>query len=112
MRDSLTLAPDERNFFYLDGRSVFLASLGGPHVREVHRIEEGFELGRGFSVSEDGLYAALVEQKAGASRLRLIALRTGIAQTVVESPEPISDPMPRPAAPDCCTAVAIANCGW
>ncbi len=96
VRESLTLAADERNFYYLDGRSVFLASLGGPHVREVHRIEDGFELGRGFSVSEDGLYAALVEQKSGASRLRLIALRTGTAQTVVESPDPVADPMPRP----------------
>jgi oligogalacturonide lyase len=95
LRDSLTLAPDERNFYYVDGRSVFLASLGGVHAREVHRIEDGFELGRGFSVSDDGLYAALVEQKAGTNRLRLITLRNGAAQTVVESTDPISDPMPR-----------------
>jgi oligogalacturonide lyase len=96
VRESLTLAPDERNFYYLDGRSVFLANLGGGRTREVHRIEEGFDLGRGFSVSEDGLYALLVEQKPGTSRLRLITLRSGGAQTVVESPEPISDPLPRP----------------
>src|ERR1039458_5672992 len=96
VRESLTLAPDERNFYYLDGRSVYMANLGNAHTREVHRIEEGFDLGRGFSVSEDGLYARLVEQKPGTSRLRLITLRSGGAQTVVESPEPISDPLPRP----------------
>ena len=96
VRESLTLAPDERGVYYLDGRSVFLASLTSSHTREVHRIEDGFELGRGFCVSEDGLYATLVEQKPGTSRLRLITLRTGGAQTLVESPEPVSDPMPRP----------------
>ena len=96
VRESLTLAPDERNFYYVDGRSVFQASLGGGHAREVHRIEDGFEVGRGFSVSEDGLYALVVEQKSGTFRLRLIALRSASAQTIVESPEPIADPLPRP----------------
>ncbi|MGD0296013.1 MAG: hypothetical protein ABSE86_02785 [Bryobacteraceae bacterium] len=96
VRESLTLAPDERSIYYLDGRSVFMANLGNARTREVHRIEDGFELGRGFSVSEDALYALLVEQKPGTSRLRLITLRSGGAQTIVESPEPISDPLPRP----------------
>jgi oligogalacturonide lyase len=73
-----------------------MANLGNARAREVHRIEEGFELGRGFSVSEDGLYGLLVEEKPGTSRLRLITLRSGGVQTVVESPEPISDPLPRP----------------
>ncbi len=96
VRESLTLAPDERSFYYVDGRSVFLTNLTNLRTREVHRLEEGFELGRGFSVSEDNLYATLVEQRPGTNRLRLITLRTGSAQTLVESPEPISDPMPRP----------------
>ena len=96
VRESLTLAPDERSLYYLDGRSVCVANLGNARTREVHRIEDGFELGRGFSVSEDALYALLVEQKTGTSRLRLITLRTGGAQTIAESPEPILDPLPRP----------------
>lgn len=95
-RESLTLAPDEHSFFYVDGRSVFLANLGNARTREVHRLEDGFEVGPGFSVSEDGLYAALIEQKAGVNRLRLVTLRTGGAQTLLETPDPISDPMPRP----------------
>jgi oligogalacturonide lyase len=93
--DSLTLA-DERNLCYLDERSLFLTNLGTLRGREVYRIEEGFELGHGFSLSEDGLYAALVEQKPGSSRLRLIAMRTGTATTLAEASDPISDPMPRP----------------
>ena len=94
--ESLTLSPDERNFCYLDGGSLFLASLSTLHPREVYSVAEGFELGRGFSLSDDGLYAALVEQKAGVNRLRLIATRTGKAQTLAESSDAISDPIPRP----------------
>lgn len=93
--DSLALA-DERSLCYLDGRSLFLTNLGTLRGREVYRIEEGFELGHGFSLSEDGLYAALVEQKPGTSRLRLIAMRTGTATTLAEASDTISDPMPRP----------------
>jgi oligogalacturonide lyase len=93
---SLTMMPDERNFCYLDGPSLFIGSLGGGRSREVYRAASGQEFGRGFSLSEDGLYGALVEQKAGSSRLRLIAMRNGSAQTLAESNEPIADPMPRP----------------
>ena len=93
--DSLALA-DERTLCYRDGRSLFLGNLASLHAREVYRIDDQFEAGRGFSISEDGLYAALVEQKPGSSRLRLIAMRTGTAVTLAEGSDPISDPMPRP----------------
>jgi len=94
--DSLTLAPDDRDFAYLAGPSLHLARFNAPRAREVYRVEEAFHLGTGFSLSEDGLVAALVEQKPGLSRLRLITMRTGAAVTLAESPEPISDPQPRP----------------
>jgi oligogalacturonide lyase len=93
---SLTLAPDEREFAYLAGRSLYMGHLNGDHTREVYRLEEGFNFGTGFSLSEDGLASALVEQKPGTSRLRLINMRTGMAATLVESADPISDPQPRP----------------
>lgn len=93
---SLTLTPDEHSFCYLDGGSLHLTNLSNQRAREVYKMESGFEAGQGFSLSEDGLYAALVEQKAGASRLRLITMRTGEATTLAESSDPISDPMPRP----------------
>jgi oligogalacturonide lyase len=93
---SLTLAPDEREFAYLAGRSLYMGRTNGMHVREVYRVEEGFKLGSGFSLSEDGLFSALVEEKPGTSRLRLITMRTGAAATLLESNETISDPQPRP----------------
>ncbi len=93
---SLTMTPDERNFCYLDGQSLLMGSLGGGRVREVYKAAGGQEFGRGFSLSEDGLYAALVERKTGNSKLRLIAMRNGSAQTLAESSELISDPLPRP----------------
>ncbi len=93
---SLTLAPGEREFAYLAGPSLYLNRLTGGHTREVYRLEEGFHFGTGFSLSEDGLVAALVEEKPGMSRLRLITMRNGGAETLVESPDPMSDPQPRP----------------
>ncbi len=93
---SLTLAPDEREFAYLAGRSLYMGRLNGEHVREVYRLEEGFNFGTGFSLSDDGLVSALVEEKAGMSRLRLVTMRTGTAETLAESPDQISDPQPRP----------------
>lgn len=93
---SLTLAPDERELAYLAGRSLYLGRFNGEHTREVYRLQEGFDFGTGFSLSEDGLVSALVEQKPGMSRLRLITMRSGAAATLVESADPISDPQPRP----------------
>lgn len=93
---SLTLAPDEREFAYLAGRSLYVGRLNGEHTREVYRAEEGFNFGTGYSLSEDGLVSALVEEKPGVSRLRLITMRTGVAATLLESPDSILDPQPRP----------------
>jgi oligogalacturonide lyase len=93
---SLTLAPDEHEFAYLADRSLYMGRTNGVRAREVYRAEEGFQFGSGFSLSEDGLVAVLIEEKPGLSRLRLITMRTGAAATLVESSEPISDPQPRP----------------
>jgi len=96
LRESLMLGTDERSICYLDGRSLFLANLGNLRAREVYRIDETFEPGSGFSMTEDGLYAALIEQKPGSSRLRLITMRTGSAATLAEASDPLSNPLPRP----------------
>lgn len=93
---SLSLTTDDREFAFLAGRSLYLARTNAEHTREVCRLEEGYDFGTGFSLSEDGLVSALVEQKPGMSRLRLITMRTGAAVTIVESADPISDPQPRP----------------
>jgi oligogalacturonide lyase len=62
----------------------------------VYRAAEGFDLAPGLGVSDDGLYAALIERKAETNRLRLVNIRTGAASTLVESNQPLADPMPRP----------------
>jgi oligogalacturonide lyase len=93
---SLSLAPDDHEYAYLAGRSLYMSHLSGGHTREVYRLEEGFNFGTGFSLSDDGLVSALVEEKPGMSRLRLITMRTGAAATIVESADPIFDPQPRP----------------
>jgi oligogalacturonide lyase len=95
VRDSLLLV-DDRSICYLDGRSLFLANLNSLRTHEVYRIDDDYQAGRGFSVTEDGLYAALIEQNAASSRLRLITMRTGTAVTLVQTSDPLSDPLPRP----------------
>ncbi|HEX6896925.1 MAG TPA: hypothetical protein VF146_16720 [Bryobacteraceae bacterium] len=94
--ESLALTPDERGVDYFDGGVLMQANLTSLRSREVYRIPQGYEPGRSLHLSDDGLYAAIVEQKGGANRIRLVAMRTGGAQTVVESPDSLADPMPRP----------------
>lgn len=94
--DSLALMPDERSVCYLDGDLLMQVNLASFRAREVYRLETGWEAGRGCHFSEDGLYAALVEQKPGSSRVRLVTMRTGSGGTVTESSDALSDPMPRP----------------
>ena len=75
-------------------------------------LRTGSSLGHGFSVSEDGLYAALVEQKPGSSRLRLVAMRTGTATTLAETPIRFPIPCRGPSARACCTGAGRTSCGW
>jgi len=92
---SVTLAGDG-TFCYLDAGKIFSAGVSGLKAREVYRIPEGFEHGRGFSVAEDGQFAALVEKNGAQHRLRLVNMMTGSATTLVEADEEIADPIPRP----------------
>ena len=92
----LTLLPEDRGFCYLDGNRVMSAALPHLHEREVYKIPEGFESGPGFSVAEDGQYAALVERKGSMHRLRLVHMTDGSAQTLAEGDQEMRDPIPRP----------------
>lgn len=40
---SLTLTPDNRQFCYLAGRSLYLANVTGPKDRELYQIPEGWK---------------------------------------------------------------------
>ncbi len=94
--NSGTLTADEKTMFCVAGRSVHQLSLGNLRQREVYRIPEGFTFGGGFSISEDGAYATLVEKRSDRYRLRLVNIARNAASTVLESPDEISDPVPRP----------------
>ncbi len=92
---TLQLLPGERSFCYFDGPRLEIAALGGMRPREVYRVEEGWSAEQ-MGVSEDDLYAAVVEKKGAQFRLRLVSLIKGDATTLTESAEPLSDPQPRP----------------
>ena len=47
---------------YLDGPNLVTVSLSSLRSREIYKIPQGFQAGRGIGVAEDGLYAALVEK--------------------------------------------------
>ncbi len=93
---TLCLLPDERSFCYFDGSSLRQTFLPNLRTREIYRHPEGWNRGRGLSISGDGLYAAFVETRAGVSRLRLLAIAKLSATTVVESEAVIGDPLVRP----------------
>ena len=95
--DSLSLTPDERSFCYLDGEALVSVNFSNFRTREVYRLAAGYEAGSGLHLSEDGLYAVLVERKQASSRIQLITMRTGAASTLAESTaDELSDPMERP----------------
>jgi oligogalacturonide lyase len=96
MPASLTLAADEKSFWHVAGGAIHETNLSSLRSRRIYEISGEYEAGPGFTVTDDGLYAVLVERKGSSHRLRLVTMRSGAAATVVESAEPISDPLPRP----------------
>lgn len=94
---SLTLHPDERGFFYLDGRNLLHSTLSTLRERTIYEMPAEFERGRGLGISEDGQYAAVVEKKGSQHRLQLIHLSgASDAVTIADCAEEIRDPIPRP----------------
>jgi len=90
-----TLAPDDRSLCYVDGGRLYSSGFTSLHPRQVYRAPEGYQP-TGLSVSDDGLSAALIEKKGSHYRLQLIRMTDGMATTLVEVDEDLSDPMPRP----------------
>ncbi len=97
---SLTLLPGDRSVCYLDGNRLMTVNLTTLKSREIYRIPEDFERGRGFSVAEDGQYAVLVEkpvEKRGSQhRLQLVQMASGTALTLAACDNELHDPIPRP----------------
>ena len=90
-----TLLADERSFCYADGGRLYLSSLTSLRPRQVYQAQEGFQP-TGLSITDDGLSAALVEQKDSHYRLQWIRMLDGMATTLAEGDEEMNDPTPRP----------------
>ena len=90
-----TLLADERSFCYVDGGGLFSSNLTSLKPRQVYQAPEGYQP-TGMSVTEDGLYAALIEKRKSHYRLQLIHVSDGTAATLAEADEEMSDPSPRP----------------
>ncbi len=95
---SLTMTPDERSIYWLEaGVRVVQFSVATGRKRTVYECPKDWTFGQGMSVSEDGLFIALVERKEAASRIRLVGTFKGNAATAVEAPDAeFRDPVIRP----------------
>ena len=93
---SLTLTPDNRQFCYFAGRTLFIANVSSLKERELYTVPEGWEAAGGLSVGPDGTHATLIEKRGDSSRLRMVTLVQGAARTVIEAPWAMSAPIARP----------------
>jgi oligogalacturonide lyase len=93
---SVTLLADERSFAAANGDRLIVGSTAARRTRDVYRSSDGYTLGPGLNVSEDGLYASVVERKENKYRLRLVRMLDGSATTLAEAEEEMRDPIPRP----------------
>jgi len=94
---SITLTPDDRGFVYQDGASLMIANFSSLKNREIYKIPDGKICGVG--LADDGLYASIIERKTDRSRLQLINVAKGTAETLAECAdrnEELSAPLHRP----------------
>lgn len=94
---TLNILPDDRGMCYFDERTLFSLPFNTLKPHAVYEVPEGWDHAGGFTVSEDGLYAVVVESRAdGQSRLRLVPMMKGAATTLAEATGLIEAPQPRP----------------
>ncbi len=92
---TLTLTPDNRQFCYFAGRTLYQSTVSSLKERELYKVPEGWEPSD-VSVGPDGTHATLIEKRGETSRLRMVSLVQGAARTVIEAPFVMSAPIPRP----------------
>lgn len=93
--DSLVLGNNEKEFYYVDGRTVYSANFSNLRHKPIYEAREESQLGA-FSIAEDGTTCFVVENATGGSRLRIRRIVGKGPEGEVVSPEPISEPKPRP----------------
>ena len=94
---SPALSPDDRSVFFFDGPALKQLVFATMRETQIYRLPEGWGR-RGFSVSQDGSRACLIETREGRWRVRTAPLRSrgADAATAFEVPAPLADPLPRP----------------
>jgi oligogalacturonide lyase len=93
---SIGLVANDRSFRHFDGPKLVETAFYGLKSRELCRVPESFEKLPGASYSADGQYAFWVEKNATHYRLQLLRVQSGLAATLLESPEELRDPLLRP----------------
>ncbi len=93
--DSLALGADEKVFLYADGKTVYSANLSNQKHKPICEAAEGATIAY-VSIAGDGTHCFVVENSAGSSRLRTVRLMGNGPAGEIESPELISNPIPRP----------------
>jgi len=91
----LALVGDERSFCYVDGGRLYASGFTSLRPRQVYQASESFKV-TAMNIADDGLFAAVVEQKGAHYRLQSVRLMDGAATLLAEADEVISDPVPRP----------------
>lgn len=93
---SLSLAPDDRTFFFFDGPSLRQVNLTNLRQREIYRIPQDWQRCPGVNITGDGASAVFGEAKGSRSLLRTVSIAKGGSATVAEVPWSISHPISRP----------------
>src|SRR5437879_2414929 len=93
---TLTHLPDERSACFFDGTSLCHATISNQRMRTLYEVPAGSQRATGFGLTEDGQQSVFVERSGEVSRIRLVGMMKGVATTVLESKESISNPTPRP----------------
>jgi oligogalacturonide lyase len=91
---SLTLLPGDGGFCHFDADRLMTSTFAA--ARQVYKPTDGYEPTGSIHITADSLYAAFVEKRAAAHRLRLVNMRTSAATTLAEADEEISAPVTRP----------------
>src|SRR5579872_2648515 len=92
---SLVLSADEKTVYFSDGPVVFSSNLANLRQKSVYDAPATFTIWQ-VAASDDTTHLFVVENSSNLSRLRAVRLMGNGPEGAVESPEPISDPMPRP----------------
>ena len=90
---SLCLTPDDRFLCFRDGQTLFVTAPGTDRAREVYQWPAGSPPGEAIHTIPEGPTALVVES---ATKLKAVPLLKGPDHLIVENPDGIRDPLPRP----------------